>query len=41
MGFIKCAGTTGKVEILAEAKKAVELTFLHGTVDKVEKFQIP
>ena len=41
MGFVRRAGTTGKVEIPAGAKKEVELTFLHEIVNKVEKFQIP
>ena len=41
MGFVRRAGTTGKIEIPALAKKEVELTFLHAIVNNVEKFQIP
>ena len=41
MGFVRRAGTTGKVEIPAGAKKEAELTFLHEIVNNVEKFQIP
>ena len=41
MGFVRRAGTTGKIEIPAFAKKEVELTFLHAIVNNVEKFQIP
>ena len=41
MGFVRRAGTTGKIEIPAFAKKEVELTFLHAIVNNVVKFQIP
>ena len=41
MGFVRRAGTTGKVEISAEAKKEVDLTFLHKIDNNVEKLQIP
>ena len=41
MGFVRRAGTTGKIEIPAFAKKEVELIFLHEIVNNVEKFQIP
>ena len=41
MGFVRRAGTTGKVEIPEGARKEVELTFIHEIVNKVEKFQIP
>ena len=41
MGFARHAGTTGNVEISAEAKKEAELTFLYKIVNNVEKFQIP
>ena len=36
MGFIRRAGTTGKVEISPRAKKETELTFLHEIVNSVE-----
>ena len=41
MGFVRRAGTTGKVEIHVGAKKEVKLAFLHELVNNVEKFQIP
>ena len=41
MGFVRRAGTTGKAEIPAGAKKEAEVTFLHELVNNVEKFQIP
>ena len=41
MGFVRRPGTTGKVRILAGAKKEAELTFLHEIVNNVEKIQIP
>ena len=41
MGFVRRAGTTGKVEISAEAKKEVDLTFLHEIDNNVKKLQIP
>ena len=41
MEFVRRAGTTGKVEISAEAKKEVDLTFLHKIDNNVEKLQIP
>ena len=39
-GFVRLAGTTGRVEIPAGAKKEAELTFLHKIVYSVEKFRI-
>ena len=41
IGFVRRAGTTGKVEIPADEKKEAELPFLRQIVNNVEKFQIP
>ena len=41
MGFVRRAGTIGKVEIPAGAEKEAELTFFYEIVNNVEKFQIP
>ena len=41
MGFVRRAGTTGKVEIPAGVKKEAELKLVHKIVNNVEKCQIP
>ena len=35
------AGTTAKVPITDDLKKEIELTYLHGIVNVIEKYSIP
>ena len=41
MGYVRRAGTTAKVPITADLKKEIELTYLHGIVNIIEKYNIP
>ena len=41
MGFKKSAATTGKVIILAGARKEAELIYLDDFVTKIETYNIP
>ena len=41
MGYVRRAGTTAKVPINDDLKKEIELTYLHGIVNIIEKYNIP
>ena len=41
MGYVRRAGTTAKVPITDDLKKEIELTYLHGIVNIIEKYNIP
>ena len=41
MGYVRRAGTTAKVPITDDLKKEIELVYLHGIVNIIEKYNIP